>query len=603
MSEFDEVPSSDDSSLSLAKVSSGSLKSRRVLTDFFLPLTALTVVASAFLPWLIIRLPNQQSTTFTLVNLTGGRVFTGVAASLSAIGLAFYWRFPKLGRALLAIGAALIGWLAGLGLLALGLLRGLLPGLTILGIDISRSLIGPTVGAFLAFAGVNLIGVRLFVENNSGERLKSRISLLVLISSLLLFVMHQSTWVVADLVEAKGRVTVTGDALFGALLVTISLWISVVLTVIGVIKANQLFVRIAATSLLFAAVIKLIQTIIVWSGRGLIRLIIPSRIESAVNIEILWTVHFTAGLALISIALGVFVIAVGDRPFGNINIRNFLPLLITTHTLAVIFSLLMLAPTEKKNVMSTPTTLQSLPLSPSTSTANSSQSSLAPYPSTSNPNSLTQNESLLGAVVNVTRGRPGDECSGGSGVIIGDGTYILTNEHVISTNTDDPPECQNLFIGITTSPSQPPTQVFPADILAADSVRDLALLRIIGAVPNSLPIMSPRYGILPIDSAVRVIGYPGVGGETVTLTRGQIAGYLNDEGGQYYKVDIVLNRGNSGGPMVDESGNLVGIATAVSANEVDCSGTSNCESVGGNLGLVRTIEAARDYIDRAGKGS
>jgi len=216
---------------------------------------------------------------------------------------------------------------------------------------------------------------------------------------------------------------------------------------------------------------------------------------------------------------------------------------------------------------------------------------------------LTQNESLLGAVVNVTRGRPGEECSGGSGVIIGDGTYILTNEHVISPNTGDPPECQNLFIGITTSPSQPPTQVFAADILAADSVRDLALLRIIGAVPNSLPIMSPRYGILPIDSAVRVIGYPGVGGETVTLTRGQIAGYLNDEGGQYYKVDIVLNRGNSGGPMVDESGNLVGIATAVSANEVDCSGTSNCESVGGNLGLVRTIDAAKNYIDRAGKGS
>ena len=113
---------------------------------------------------------------------------------------------------------------------------------------------------------------------------------------------------------------------------------------------------------------------------------------------------------------------------------------------------------------------------------------------------------------------------------------------MITLSSSDPPECETLFIGITTSPSQPPTQVFEVEVLAADPIRDLALLRIVRATPNSFSVMIPRYGLLPIDSAVRVVGYPGVRGETVTLTRGQIAGYLDDEGGQFYKVDIVLNR-------------------------------------------------------------
>jgi S1-C subfamily serine protease len=98
---------------------------------------------------------------------------------------------------------------------------------------------------------------------------------------------------------------------------------------------------------------------------------------------------------------------------------------------------------------------------------------------------------------------------------------------------------------------------------------------------------------------VRLIGYPGVGGETVTQTRGQVAGYLDDPGGRLYKIDIVSNRGNSGGPLVDEAGSLVGILTFGTRNPVDCS-AGQCESIGANLALVRTISAAKDLIERAG---
>ena len=132
-------------------------KRRRGDVDVVMPTAAIEVVASAFLPWVAVRLPGQSSSTFALVELTGGRFFVALAASLCVIGQAVIWRLRTVGTAVLVAGVALIGWLAGIGLLAVGFLRGLLPSLSILGIDLSRSLLGPSYGVFLAFAGVNLI--------------------------------------------------------------------------------------------------------------------------------------------------------------------------------------------------------------------------------------------------------------------------------------------------------------------------------------------------------------------------------------------------------------------------------------------------------------
>jgi S1-C subfamily serine protease len=277
-----------------------------------------------------------------------------------------------------------------------------------------------------------------------------------------------------------------------------------------------------------------------------------------------------------------------------------MPSLIGVHATAV---LLFIAVGFFATDTSVPATESTTTSSTSTTVAAASpETTTAPVtPTTLLPDLVVPTDALLGAVVNITLGPPGNECSGGSGVIIGDGTYVLTNEHVIVGDVGDPSFCEQVYVGITTSPTQPPSQVLEAEVISADGTRDLALLRLLGVSPGVLPTLSPRFELLSIDAAVRVIGYPGVGGSTITQTRGQVAGYADEIGGQMYKVDIVINRGNSGGPMVDESGKLVGIATQVTGNDVDCS-QGECFSVGGNLGLVRTISAAKDLIERAGGG-
>ena len=604
MSEFDDLEEVSDArkpSVSISESREREFKSSNA--DLVLLSAALAVVASAFLPWLVVRIPGKKSTTFTLVEMSGGRILFGLSASLVVLGITLLWRFHSLARFLLVVGASLVGWLAGIGLIALGLIRGLLPSLTVLGIDLSRSLLGPSYGVILAFVGVNLIGIQLIARTASVARLNSQMSTVIFIASLLLFALHQMTWAVVDLNGNAGQIIITGDSLFGALIVFLCIWCSALLSTVGFVKSKPVLVRLAAITLILASIIKLLQTIILWGGRGLLTLLLPNKVDSAILIDLRWPVYLTVTASLMFITLGLFVSIAGDKPIGRLNISNFVPGLVGTYSFVVLVSLIALVIVNGPESTPPKSTLQT---SPSTSNAPSTTTSpmISPViPSTSTPSLLITSETPLGAVVNVTLGPPGDECSGGSGVLVGDGTYVLTNEHVITPERGDPPSCDSIFIGITSSPSQPPSQIFQAEVIDADPLRDLALLRLIDATSQKLPVLKPRYEVLPIDSAVRVIGYPGVGGATITLTRGQIAGYLDDEGGQFYKVDIVLNRGNSGGPMIDEKGNLVGIATAVSGNDVDCTGATSCESVGGNLGLVRTIGVARDYIQRAEKGS
>jgi S1-C subfamily serine protease len=104
--------------------------------------------------------------------------------------------------------------------------------------------------------------------------------------------------------------------------------------------------------------------------------------------------------------------------------------------------------------------------------------------------------------------------------------------------------------------------------------------------------VSIREKLLPLDTKIRVIGYPGVGGDTITVNEGIVSGIDRRYGTPFYKVSAQISPGNSGGPMVDETGNLVGIASAYVPAAVQCDSKDDCYAAGANLGLVRPISYA-----------
>ena len=174
----------------------------------------------------------------------------------------------------------------------------------------------------------------------------------------------------------------------------------------------------------------------------------------------------------------------------------------------------------------------------------------------------------------------------GSGFIISPDGYIVTNNHLIQgvngTGTVD-------SVTITLSDRRE----FPARIIGRDSASDLALLKIEG---SNLPYVNwGDSNRARVGDWIVAIGNPyGLGG-TVTagiisaLHRGGITGGAYD---RYIQTDAAINMGNSGGPMFDMSGNVIGINSAL----ISPTGAS----VG--IGLAIPAEAAKPVIDALRRG-
>ncbi len=145
----------------------------------------------------------------------------------------------------------------------------------------------------------------------------------------------------------------------------------------------------------------------------------------------------------------------------------------------------------------------------------------------------------------------------GSGFIISADGYVVTNNHVITADGQGEVET----ITVTT----PDGTEYPAKLIGRDAASDLAVLKI--SAPKPLPFV--RFGDsrnARVGDWVIAIGNPfGLGG---TVTAGIISAVYRATGtgsayDRYLQTDAAINRGNSGGPMFDMKGQVIGINNAI----------------------------------------
>ncbi len=136
----------------------------------------------------------------------------------------------------------------------------------------------------------------------------------------------------------------------------------------------------------------------------------------------------------------------------------------------------------------------------------------------------------------------------GSAFFISKNGYLITNNHVVEG-------CKKItlmFNGIETS----------ANLIANDNINDLALLKTSEEIDlfYSLSNDDPKL----LDNVI-IAGYP-LGksvSESIKTSKGSVtslAGYGNNYSN--FQIDAALNQGNSGGPILNESGNVIGVAVA-----------------------------------------
>lgn len=174
-------------------------------------------------------------------------------------------------------------------------------------------------------------------------------------------------------------------------------------------------------------------------------------------------------------------------------------------------------------------------------------------------------------------GRTPDHDVSGSGVIINENGYILTNNHVVEDTT----EVSVIFA----DGEQRPAQIVGTDIYA-----DLAVLKVDGPVPAIAPLGNSD--TLKPGETVIAIGSPlGDFKNSVTVGVVSATGRMIETGKGYNMEDLIqtdaaINQGNSGGPLVNLVGEVVGINTLV------VRGTGTGGSVAEGLGFAIPANSA-----------
>lgn len=235
-------------------------------------------------------------------------------------------------------------------------------------------------------------------------------------------------------------------------------------------------------------------------------------------------------------------------------------------------------------------------------------------------------EDLAHAVVQIHALDPrGDTVWTGSGTFISPDGLILTNAHVVD---DRNAEYDQLAVAIAASSDQPAHLAYLADIAAVDYVLDLALIRITSDLDgNEVDQRFPYVAIgdsdqVEIGDEVRILGFPGIGGDTITFTKGAVSGFTADRsvgGRAWIKTDATIAGGNSGGLAVNAAGQLIGVPTIVGSgadtqNFVDCryvadsngdgriDSNDDCVPVGGFINGIRPVNLAQPLIDAVQAG-
>ena len=164
--------------------------------------------------------------------------------------------------------------------------------------------------------------------------------------------------------------------------------------------------------------------------------------------------------------------------------------------------------------------------------------------------------------------------SAGTGSILTKDGQVITNAHVVAKNGR---KLKKVFVylkpdKIVGSMKKDLVHRFSAQVLDMDAELDLALLKMNDAPPDLMTIQLADPDDIEIGDPVVAIGHPETGG-LWTLTTGSISSVVADfqgvTGKDVYQTEASVNRGNSGGPLLNQYGHMVGINTSISRRAAD----------------------------------
>src|SRR6187455_2958407 len=181
---------------------------------------------------------------------------------------------------------------------------------------------------------------------------------------------------------------------------------------------------------------------------------------------------------------------------------------------------------------------------------------------------------------------PHREAGLGSGVVVTPDGYILTNNHVVAG-------AERVTVEFVDG------RMLSAKVVGTDPPSDLAVLKVAGTAFKTMPLADSSQ--VRVGDVVLAVGHPLGLGQTVTMgiisakdrSTGAVRGGYED----FLQTDAPINRGNSGGALVNLNGELIGINSQI---------LSPGGSGGGNIGIAFSIpsnmaKSVMDQLIKSGK--
>lgn len=175
--------------------------------------------------------------------------------------------------------------------------------------------------------------------------------------------------------------------------------------------------------------------------------------------------------------------------------------------------------------------------------------------------------------------------SAGTGFFINREGHVITNAHVVKN-------CERITL-------YTPAGEMPASLVASDSARDLAVLKS-AENPQSIAPMRWNIDALRVGDPLYLYGFPGEAGAagTPTFSRTRLTSLdsLNDTP-ERIQLERVVRHGNSGGPVIDGSGNVIGVISAYVETYTDPAYVPGAPQRIGAVDIAITLAALRGFLD------
>ncbi len=246
-----------------------------------------------------------------------------------------------------------------------------------------------------------------------------------------------------------------------------------------------------------------------------------------------------------------------------------------------------------------------------------------PTTTTELPDPLTT-DLVATSVVQIFPAVGGEPVCQGSGTIVSADGLIVTNAHVIEAF--GPCAYDSLQIAITSSADTAPEVRYLGEVYALDKALDLAVVGIAYdldgnpiQVSDLPPITIGDSDLVGLGDTIRILGYPSLGGDTITFTSGSVSGFTAEAGiadRAFIKTDATISGGNSGGLAINDAFEMVGIPTQASGGAnldiADCrvvtdtngdgktDDLDSCIPIGGFINGIRPVNLATALIEAAG---